>query len=87
MKLTWKLFLLATFLGLSVLLYQEISRDYKAEVSKILKLKKDSKELEKLYENFYQMESMLDSVMTSFMKNRQNFKNHQLQVENMNNKN
>lgn len=86
MKFVWKLFILATFLGFSVLLYQQIYKDYKAEVAKILKLKKDSEDFEKLYANFYEMESMFDSLMTSFITNRQSLNNHHLKVENMNNK-
>jgi biopolymer transport protein ExbB/TolQ len=86
MKFIWKLFLSATFMGFSLILYQEIYSDYKAATLDLLQLADDSEELEKLYKNFYQIEEMFDSLIKSFNRNRQSIQNYESQVETINNK-
>ena len=76
MKFIWKLFLSMTFLVMSLIFYQEISRDYKTESSDIFELKEGSEDLETLFTNFYQIEKMFDSLITSFNKHRQSIHNY-----------
>ena len=86
MQFIWKLFLSATFLSLSLLLYQEIYSDYKATRLDFQPLTEGSEDLEKIFTNFYQIEEMFDSFIRSFNKNRQSIHNYKSQIESTNNK-
>jgi len=66
MKFIWKLFLSATFLSLSLLLYQEIYSDYKAASFDFQQLTDSSENLEKLYTNLTKIDNPFRIISHKF---------------------